>query len=54
MPELVRYTCRNCGHQFEKERYSRDESLEMERDGIQFGPLRCPECYRTDVREDWD
>lgn len=53
MPESRRYQCLNCGHRFTAEVLTREEVDELEREFRRAGPVRCPECKRTDLRPGW-
>ncbi|HBC09259.1 MAG TPA: zinc ribbon domain-containing protein [Rhodospirillaceae bacterium] len=54
MPEMVRYRCLNCGHRFEEETLSPEESRERRKEGKRTWAIHCPECNRTDIRPGWE
>lgn len=43
-----RFICKECGHTFEAETYTREESEKM---NIQLIPIRCPHCSSVEVEE---
>lgn len=54
MSETIRYRCNNCGERFEAEILSADEKREYERENRPYSAVRCPSCYRYDLRKGWD
>lgn len=45
-----RFRCLNWGKRFEAEVLEKGEA---ERERVSTGPVRCPECRRSDLREGW-
>lgn len=53
-PKKEKYRCLNCGERFKVDLYSPEEKRDAQRQGVQFSPIRCPKCGRSDYREGWD
>ena len=43
-----RFICKNCGCRFEKEVFEEGEAEEKR---VPTGPVRCPQCKSTNVKE---
>ena len=54
MTKRVRFRCLNCGARFQAVVLDEDEKREARRQNRPTGPVRCPECNRTDIRDGWD
>lgn len=54
MPRMSKLRCNNCGHRFEKEALTEEESEEAYEENRPTYAIHCPECNRTDVRTGWE
>lgn len=51
MPIFQPYHCLNCGHDFATEILTKDEAEKARDKGDNVGPVRCPQCGRTDLQK---
>ena len=54
MTNRVRFRCLNCGARFEALVMDEGEKREARRRNQPTGPVQCPECKRTAIRNGWD
>lgn len=54
MTDIVRFRCLNCGHRFQSEVLDEQERRDARRRDMPTSPVRCPACYRTDIRRGWE